>query len=66
MEIIKALIFLTSLILTVYFHGKLFSWAVHEISRNEDNKMTQREINLASICMLFACIGWTTLYYLSL
>ncbi len=66
MEIVKTLIFFVSLILTVYFYGKLFSWGVHEISKKGVNKVTSRQIGWASICMCFGCIGWTILYYLSL
>ena len=65
MEIIKAFIFLTSLILTVYFHGKLFSWGVYKLCNNHKS-MSNKQILIANICMFIAGLGWATLYYLSL
>jgi len=64
MEILKAIIFFLSLILTIFFIGKLFSWGVHEISNKGVNKVTANDINEANFCMFVACCGWTTLYYL--
>lgn len=66
MEMLKAIIFLLSLILTYLFIGKLFTWGVHEISNKGVNKVTANDINEANLCMFAACCGWTTLYYLSL
>lgn len=61
---IKAIIFLLSFYLTIYFFGKLFSWGIHELSN--DKKMSNKEILFANISMFIAGIGWATLYYLSL
>ena len=66
MEILKAIIFLLSLILTIFFIGNLFSCGVHEISNKGVNKVTANDIQEANLCMFAACCGWTTLYYLSL
>lgn len=64
MMFIKAIIFLLSFYLTIYFFGKLFSWGIHELSN--DKKMSNKQIFTACISIFIAGIGWATLYYLSL
>ena len=62
LNVIKAIIFFVSLALSIFFFGKLVSWAVHKISNTD--KLT--DIAMANWAMILACIGWTILYYSSL
>lgn len=64
LNVIKAIIFFVSLALSIFFFGRLVSWAVHNIS--DTKKVTNSDIAIANWAMIVACVGWTILYYSSL
>lgn len=58
---IVSVLFISAMINTIFFFGKLFVWGVHFISKYE-NKMTRKQINLYCLIMLIGIVEWSILY----
>ena len=67
MKIIQTVIFFFACGTSVYFFGRLLTWAVQKINPDSfDNPMTKKEILNANLVMIVSIFLWSILFYLHL
>lgn len=60
----KTVIFFLALSGTVYFFGKLITWAAYKIApQNFEKEFTQKDISEATLVMFISIIEWSILFY---
>jgi len=64
MQLLLSLIFFIALSTTVFFFGKLITWAIKRINPKSLNKeITNEDILKYNLIMVFSIILWSILFY---
>lgn len=67
MKILLTIIFFLATSTSVYFFGKLVTWAVYKINpENSKKEITNKDILSYNIVMIISLILWSILFYFKL